>query len=290
MNAESRREVVVRLTGAVAHLYGIGSAIAGPYDWDADARAIEIDRVLEMLQGVCSRLESLPHCRTSVLEQCVALTRLAGMDLDDTTMALAVIRAGLIINTWCTAAGMLVSAQASEGPLTLSRLMRMLESMEPDARYQAAVIEKLSALAYDNSAMRQLGGCYFQAFEGYSLLELSQVIGAGDAARAADLLDNASRGALTAVRFLERRVLADEEVADEAGEGCTDGAADCASTEHADDSGADVPETEAADVGDEAPPTEVERDDGDVGTADDELSQAETTDDTDQGNTAARPE
>jgi hypothetical protein len=211
MHSETRREIVILLARSVAHLYAIASATAAADEWDEHERAAEILRVLEMMKRAYDQLEPVPECAASVLEQCTIVHGIHASSLDHVQVAMALARSGLVINTWCTAATMLVSAQATDGPLTIGSLMHLLGTMQPDPRYQAALAERLAAVAYDNSALRQLGTCYFQAFEGYSLLELHRLIQLGEPSRAADLLDNASRGALTAVRFLERQPISDEQ-------------------------------------------------------------------------------
>lgn len=205
MQPETRRDIVILLARSVAHLYAIASATAAAEEWDEHERATEIMRVLEMMKRAYDQLEPVPACAASVLEQCTIVHGIYGASLDHAQVAMVLARSGLVINTWCTATTMLVSAQATDGPLTIGSLMHLLGTMQPDPRYQAALAERLAAVAYDNSALRQLGTCYFQAFEGYSLLELHRLIQLGDTSRAADLLDNASRGAMTAVRFLERQ-------------------------------------------------------------------------------------
>jgi hypothetical protein len=212
---ETKREIVIRLARSVAHLYAIASATAAAEEWDESERTAEILRVLDMLKCTYDQLEPLSDCAASVLEQCTIVHGIHGASLDHVQIAMALARSGLVINTWCTAATMLVSAQATDGPMTIGGLMHILGTMQPDPRYQGALAERLAAIAYDNSALRQLGTCYFQAFEGYSLLELHRLIHLGDTSRAADLLDNASRGALTAVRFLERQPIDVDEDAEE---------------------------------------------------------------------------
>jgi hypothetical protein len=172
MQSETKREIVILLARAVAHLYAIAGTLASRREWSADERAAELVRVLEMLKRAYDQLEPLPDCAASVLEQCMVIRSVQASALDEVQAAMALTRSGLVINTWCTATTMLVSAQATDGPLTIGGLLQILGTLQPDPRYQAAVAEKLAAVAYDNSAARQLGTCYFQAYEGFSLLEL----------------------------------------------------------------------------------------------------------------------
>ncbi len=219
MNSENKREIITLLARSVAHLYALAGTLATPGEWETDTRATEIERVVEMLARGYSRLGELPECAASVLEQSTVVHALSRAELDDVQIAMALARSGLIINTWCTATTMLVSSRASEGPLTIGGLMRILGTLQPDARYQTALVEKLAGIAYDNSAVRQLGTCYFQAFEAYSLLELHRAIQIDDTSKAVDLFDNASRGAMTAVRFLERRAVDSDDAEDDHSEG-----------------------------------------------------------------------
>lgn len=203
MSPEARREVVVLLARVVAHLYGIASVCASVPDWDDGERDAEIDRVTGMLRDAAAKSQDVPACAPSLLEQATALAAIAQAGMEPGQVAMAVARGGLLINTWVTATTMLVTSQSTEGPLTLGGLMQLLGTLQPDPRYRAALAGRLSAVAYDNSAIRQLGSAYFLAFEGYSLLELHQALDLGDVRQAGSLFDQASRGALIATGFLE---------------------------------------------------------------------------------------
>jgi hypothetical protein len=150
----------------------MAGALASRRAWSADERAAELVRVLEMLKRAYDQLEPLPHCAASVHEQFMVIRSVQESALDDVQAAMALTRAGLVINTWCTATTMLVSTQATDGPLTIGGLVQLVGTVQPDPRHRAAVANKLAAVAYDNSAARQLGTCYFQAYEGFSLVEL----------------------------------------------------------------------------------------------------------------------
>lgn len=215
MAADNRRELLGLLSRAVAHLYALAAACAGPHELTAELRAGAIIDVADMLMQAYKRLQSVPECAASVLEQCAMVSSVARAPLDGIDLAMVLTRSGLIINTWCTAATMLVNA--ADGPRTVGGVIQVLNTMQPDQRYQVALLERLSAAAYDDSAVRQLGTCYYHAFEGYSLLELHKLIGVHDMARAraVDLLDSASRGAMIAVRFLARTPLTESPEATE---------------------------------------------------------------------------
>jgi hypothetical protein len=166
MQPETKRVIV--LARAVVRLYAMVGVMASRREWNAAERAAELVSVLEMLKHAYEQLGLLPDCAGSVFEQYMVVRSVQASALDDVQAAMALTRAGLVINTWCTASTMLVSTQATDGPLTIGGLLQTLGTLQPDPAYQAAVAEQLAAVAYDNSAARQLGNCYFQAYEGFN--------------------------------------------------------------------------------------------------------------------------
>jgi hypothetical protein len=113
MQPEIKREIVTLLARAVAHLYAIAGALASRRKWNADERAVELVRVLEMLTRAYERLAPRPDCAASVFEQYMVVRDVQASARDDVQAAMDLARAGLVLNTWCTAASMLVSAQAT---------------------------------------------------------------------------------------------------------------------------------------------------------------------------------
>lgn len=245
LTPEDKRETLVLLSRTVAHLYALAAAYARTDELTAEQRSIAITEVAEMLMSAYRQLDALPECAMSVLEQCAIVSSTERAPLDDADIAMVLARSGLVINTWCSAATLMT--QATEGPMTIGGLVALLSTMQPDARYQVSLIERLTAAAYDTSAMRQLSTCYFHALEGFSLLELHKLIGMQDIARmrAVDLLDSASRGAMVAVHFLGRTPM-DDTPAEEDQED-----ADQADVDQAPET--DLSDTPEADVGRQAP-------------------------------------
>jgi len=149
-------QTLAGLAHAVAHIYGLVAQVLEPdwAAWTAEERIRAVDRPVQHLRALASPLQRLHRDAGATALQAALYLARAQVHGGEGVIgaALAMARAGAVLNHWLHTLAGLHTRRAETGPLTLGELVQHLEPRSEDPRQRLALEEQTQARALETSA------------------------------------------------------------------------------------------------------------------------------------------